>query len=456
MEKMKTKFIIAVTGRLAAAEETTAKVELIEELSDNLFSRWQDLVASGMAEDEAFGKAMEDLGNVDELLAYLDSLGPEGELPRQEGRDFTGELLRGMEDIVRETVSQTRDAVDQAAIIVRNVAEKIKEKYPNGLQGKIYIHVDRDGYEETPQDEREAEKEDKGWSFAAGYDRQRGFFCGSGNSRRVTETSLPSQEVKGIDVQIVNGDVTLHLAEDSQSDVVLGGDVERLEARLGEDGVLSIRQGNTASSTFFFLRGLAAADVELTLPRRYWEFIQLSTVNGDVEAEDLEAGRLSLKTASGDVNLQDVSCHELAFKSASGDLECTGSAGSVQAETASGDVKLDGTFGSVRAATASGDLDICGSVREIRCSSASGDVEIASDAMPEQLEVSSKSGDCEITMPDGEGFTLQFSTVSGDLDTNFSLVGPVKARSGEAIYLDGGRRSFHISSISGDISLWHK
>ena len=74
MEKMKTKFIIAVTGRLAAAEETTAKVELIEELSDNLFSRWQDLVASGMAEDEAFGKAMEDLGNVDELLAYLDSL----------------------------------------------------------------------------------------------------------------------------------------------------------------------------------------------------------------------------------------------------------------------------------------------------------------------------------------------------------------------------------------------
>ena len=456
MEKMKTKFIIAVTGRLAAAEETTAKVELIEELSDNLFSRWQDLVASGMAEDEAFGKAMEDLGNVDELLAYLDSLGPEGELPRQEGRDFTGELLRGMEDIVRETVSQTRDAVDQAAIIVRNVAEKIKEKYPNGLQGKIYIHVDRDGYEETPQDEREAEKEDKGWSFAAGYDRQRGFFCGSGNSRRVTETSLPSQEVKGIDVQIVNGDVTLHLAEDSQSDVVLGGDVERLEARLGEDGVLSIRQGNTASSTFFFLRGLAAADVELTLPRRYWEFIQLSTVNGDVEAEDLEAGRLSLKTASGDVNLQDVSCHELAFKSASGDLECTGSAGSVQAETASGDVKLDGTFGSVRAATASGDLDICGSVREIRCSSASGDVEIASDAMPEQLEVSSKSGDCEITMPDSEGFTLQFSTVSVDLDTKFSLVGPVKARSGEAIYLDGGRRSFHISSISGDISLWHK
>ena len=37
MDKMKTRFIIAVTGRLAQAEETTAKVELIEELSDNLY-----------------------------------------------------------------------------------------------------------------------------------------------------------------------------------------------------------------------------------------------------------------------------------------------------------------------------------------------------------------------------------------------------------------------------------
>jgi len=447
MEKMKTKFIIAVTGRLAAAEETTAKVELIEELSDNLFCRWQDLVAAGVPEDEAYERAMEDLGNVDELLAYLDSLGPEGELPRQEEKDFTGDLLRSVEGIVRETVSQTRDAVDQAAVIVRGVADKIKEKYPNGLQGRISIHVDRDGQE--PQ-----EGEDKGWSFAAGYNRERGFFCGTGHSRRVTETSVPSQEVKGIDVQIVNGDITVRLTEDG--DIVLGGDVERLETRIDDSGVLSVRQGNTASNTFFFLRGLAAADVELTLPKRYWDFVHLSTVNGDVEAAGLEAGQLSLKTSSGDVRFTDAVCNELAFKSASGDLDGSGSIGSVQAETASGDVKLEGVFGAVRAATASGDLDICGSVRELRCTSASGDAEISTTVVPDQLEVSSKSGDCEITMPGDEGFTLQFSTVSGDLDTNFSLVGPVSARSGEAIYLDGGTRTFRISSISGDISLWHK
>ena len=56
-------------------------------------------------------------------------------------------------------------------------------------------------------------------------------------------------------------------------------------------------------------------------------------------------------------------------------------------------------------------------------------------------------------MPGGVGFTLQFSTVSGDLDSDFELVGPIGSRSGEAIYLDGGGRTFHISSVSGDISL---
>ena len=51
MENMRTRFIIAVTGRLSAAADSTAKVELIEELSENLYSRWQDLTGSGASEE---------------------------------------------------------------------------------------------------------------------------------------------------------------------------------------------------------------------------------------------------------------------------------------------------------------------------------------------------------------------------------------------------------------------
>ena len=475
MENMRTRFIIAVTGRLSAAADSTAKVELIEELSENLYSRWQDLVNQGMDGNQAYDKAMEDLGSVEELLAYLDSLGPDGELPRREngGRDFTSELLHGVEGIVRETVNQTKDAVDQAAVIVRNVADKLKEKYPDGFKGKVYVQFDSDrdappprgpeapeapeGFEppEAPEPPEPPETPEKGWSFAVGYNKNRGgFFCENSRVHKVEGTSLPSQALKGIDVQ-VNGDVDILLDDDPDGDILLDGDVDSLETRVSDDGVLSVRQGSTATSSFFFLRGLASADVKLTLPRRFWDFIQISTTSGDVDVDvGLEVGQLSVKTCSGDVQLHSLEFQELIFKSASGDLDTGDLSGrTVHGESASGDIQLTGRFDAVRLSTASGEISLEGGVRELRCGTASGDVEVQVDQVPEQLDMSSKSGDCEIAMPGGEGFTLQFSTVSGELESDFPLVGPIGKRSGEAIYLDGGGRTFHMSSVSGDLAL---
>jgi len=474
MENMRTKFVIAITGRLASAPDSDAKVELIEELSENLYSRWQDLIAQGVPENEAFDRAMEDLGNVDELLAYLDSLGPDGKLPNQNGRakDFTSDLLHGVEDIVRETVSQTKDAVDQAAVIVRNVADKLKDRYPDGFKGRVYVRFDGDQDDDSVNAEPEEVEEpapngdgtsrtspepeqDKGWSFTMGYNKRRGgFFCENSRVRRVEGTSFPSQNFKGIDIQ-VNGDVHILLDDDPGSDIVLDGDVENVETRVSDDGVLSIRQGNTATSSFFFLRGLASADVILTLPRRFWDFLQISTVSGDVDLEvGLEVGQLSIKTTSGDARINVLEFQELIFRSASGELNSEDLRGrTVRVETASGDIQLTGCFDAVRAGTASGDIDLDGTVRELFCTTASGDVEAGLQTVPEKMEMSSKSGDCQVAMPDGEGFALQFSTVSGELDSDFPLVGPIGKRSGEAIHLDGGGRTFRMSSVSGDIIL---
>lgn len=479
MDNMRTKFVIAVTGKLANAPDSDAKIELIEELSENLYSRWLDLIGQGADENAAFHMAMDDLGNVDELLAYLDGLGPDGELPKQETpRDFASSLFQGMEDIVRETVHQTKDAVDQAAEIVKNVADRLKEKYPDGFKGKVYVHFDGDS--DAPVETKAAETDgevvdaevvevkdadeqgqDRGWSFSVGYNKNRGgfFYEGSHTSRKVEGSSVPAQDLKGLDVQLVNGDVAVRLADDPEvKDITLDGDLENLEIRVSDDGILSVRQGNTAVSSFFFFRGLAAADLEVTLPKRFWDFVQISTVNGDVKIDaGLEVGQLSVKTSSGDAEFRDADCQELIFRSASGDLYAKGICSrTVIAETASGDIDLTGRFASVKCSAASGDLNLTGHAQEIKCSSASGDVEADLFEVPQSLDVSSKSGDCEIYIPGGEGFTLQFSTVSGEVDTDFQLVGPIGKTSGEAIYLDGGGRLFHISSISGDIELRQK
>lgn len=467
MDRIRTKFIIAVTSRLAAAADTNAKMELIEELSENLYQRYLDLVGSGLSEEDAYAKALENLGDVDELLEYLRSLGPDGELPGQDDSSFSkglDDFMRSAEDIVRETISQTKDAVDQAKVIVQDVAKKLHEKYPHGFEGGIQLHFG-DGEESCGEhagaEAHEGESSQRDVLYGFGYDKRKGGFFtqwgeykGEYKGECVDGTVIPSEGLRGLDIKLHNGDVTLHLLDDPQAPVSLDGDTDKLEVRRSESGVLSIRQGNTASSTFFFLRGLAAADVELYLPRRAWEFIQVSTVNGDVTADSgLCADRLSVKTTSGDVDVGDISCGELVLKSASGDLNCGGGANSVQADTMSGDVTISGRFGAVRASSMSGELEIAGSMETARCSSASGDITLNANEMPRQLELSSKSGSCSVSMPDGEGFALRFETVSGDLESDFPLVGPIGAKSGEAIYLDGGDRSFHISSVSGDISL---
>ena len=79
----------------------------------------------------------------------------------------------------------------------------------------------------------------------------------------------------------------------------------------------------------------------------------------------------------------------------------------------------------MRTGTASGEIELEGCAREIRCSTASGDVDVRVDQVPEKLDLTSKSGDCQVSMPDGEGFTLQFSTVSGELESDFQLVCPI-------------------------------
>ena len=51
--KTKTRMIIAVTNELAAAPQSDAKDDLIEELSENLYQRYTDLVEEGVSEEEA-------------------------------------------------------------------------------------------------------------------------------------------------------------------------------------------------------------------------------------------------------------------------------------------------------------------------------------------------------------------------------------------------------------------
>ena len=259
------------------------------------------------------------------------------------------------------------------------------------------------------------------------------------------------KDLRGIVVQTVAGDVTIHANQAPDAGVIIDGDVDDLDVTCSADGVLTIREGRTASSSFFSRRGFASADVELYLPCRPWELLDISTTSGDVElyGDELELTQLNVKTASGNLDCHLRACKELRFRSASGDLELSGACADLHADTMSGDISLHGHLDDVLVKTASGDIELDGSVRRFLASSMSGDLHVESAQQPQVMELSTKSGSCEARIPDAGPFTLRHKTVSGEVDFDF----PFRYQGSTAVYGDGSGPCYSMTTVSGDLSL---
>lgn len=303
------------------------------------------------------------------------------------------------------------------------------------------------------------EKSEKDVIYGVGYDKDKGGFFAQwgeykGNYNRPVENGpVCSEALRGIAVQAVSGDVTIRMTEHPEDDVIIDGDVDELDVRRSDDGVLTISQGKTASSSFFFGRGLSSASVTLYLPRRHWEFLRVSTVSGDVRVEgDNEVGLLAVKTTSGELEGGLPRCGQLDFTSVSGDLNWKGDVQALRAKTTSGDVRLSGYLGETEFSTISGDIDLTGAVTALWYVSISGDIDVRSSVQPERLDVTSRSGDCDIYLPANSTFTVRFRTASGDLTSDF-FRGPTSGR--EFTLSNNGETDpvYELNTTSGDVRL---
>lgn len=85
--------------------------------------------------------------------------------------------------------------------------------------------------------------------------------------------------------------------------------------------------------------------------------------------------------------------------------------------------------------------------------STSGDVALDMERLPETIRGKSVSGDCEITVPAGEGFHLSYRTVSGSFSTDVPLCGRLEKKCGDVVCGDSVCGDISLSSVSGDISI---
>lgn len=471
MEDIKRRFANDIAARLAGAAESDAKSEMIEELAENLAGRYGDMVAAGTPEEEAYARAMDQLGDADELTAYLNSLEPEDD--RSASADRLGEDL---DELVRSLGTVGRQVAEDAVKTARDALQRLKQ---NGLRWNghevTYVNIDRDGNVSE-----------------AGFSGGRTYRSGATEIHFEEdgangEQTVPSQGVFRLDIETAGGDVDLFLDGDPDSAVRLEGNLSRLDVFVTEDGVLTVRPRSTASVQFFTFRGVSSQDVSLTVPARRWESIRVCTGSGDVDmGDELETGRLTVQTTSGDIHCRVRHCGKAELKAISGDVSLEGSADEVRVETAngdigcrmqscrkaelrsasgdvtlkggadellvksaSGDVTLTGPVGRAEVFTASGDISVSGSVGNIRASSYSGDIALESMTLPLGMELSSKSGDVSARIPDSGLFQVQVSSVSGNVDLR-----PFKKWSGgESADPGAPVPQYILTSVGGDVSL---
>lgn len=468
MNRIETKIIIMVTNRLAAAKDSDAKTEMIEELSENLYQRYLELVESGIAEDVALQQALDSLGDVDELLSFLSET---------EGNGFSGQQAAKEQDVAAgsasaqdaggqepawETDADGQDIGKESGASEENASSKensssfTREDFENGIEEIVNAAIS--AAKEAVDCTKNVAK-DVSVQIKEMYSDGRFQSFTSQRSKRSESMTIPVESVNALEINMTNGDIALHSADGEDIEIEISGDVEEVETMLKGDGILSIGQRSTASTAFFFMRGVKHADVEVLLPKKVWESVALSTVNGDIEIEDeLICRKLIAKTTSGDLNMERVSSERIELKQCSGDIHGEDLSGNVHAESKSGEIEISGTLGRCELFSVSGSVRFEGECQEANCSSTSGDVELDLANLPEKIKCNSISGncDCEFEIPEGKGFRLSYRTVSGRFSSDLPLEGRIEEKRGDAVYGENVSGQINLSSVSGDIRVCGK
>lgn len=186
--------------------------------------------------------------------------------------------------------------------------------------------------------------------------------------------------------------------------------------------------------------------VTIQVPEGAIPEVKLLTTSGDLTIDGVALGEVAITTTSGDVHVdlnEDQRMSEASIRTTSGDIEANLCADEMNVSTISGDVEIEGRIGKLHTGSTSGDIDVRADVVSMSFKSISGDVDMEFDS-DELREVSGStvSGDVDIDLPVGLGsMAIQTQSRSGDVRTHYGVNG------------FGPTVSGRVGTISGDITI---
>lgn len=303
-----------------------------------------------------------------------------------------------------------------------------------------------------------------------------------------------AQGIGSLDIQWTSGSVDLVIGNGPEIQIYEESGValdEKTALRYGvQDGVLYIQYCGKESLHL----NLPDKHLTVELPEALatgLESVRVESASADLTAESLTVSKFIADTSSGDLYVQELKADSIKLNTVSGNVDFSGDytnlyAGSssgeltvqsngmpreTKIESVSGDVHVYGTFGEleidassgnvisgettaareISVETVSGEIRVAGSFDNAELSSSSGEIEFISDVCPRELDVETTSGSVSLAIPEDSEFRLEYDTVSGDLDCDFS----VKFRDDEYI-CGNGASEFSVETTSGNLYVKQK
>jgi len=164
--------------------------------------------------------------------------------------------------------------------------------------------------------------------------------------------------------------------------------------------------------------------------------------------------QLDATTVSGELTLAGP-VERVKLTSISGELVMKGSAGRMALKTISGDIEIKTATGDLTAGTVSGEIkggSISGKLIELQ--TVSGDITLGCRLSPVgTVKIATVSGDAELRLPAGAGFTAALKSRSGDLSTDFDKAEKESQGVRTRVKVGSGEAEIEMASLSGDLKI---
>lgn len=365
---MREKISIYVEGLFSDAALTIRNAEVQQEILQHALDRYDDLIAAGKSEQEAYDEAVGGIGDVSELYEHKQA----AEKPKK--RDFPAPPTPDAVSTAPQTGRKKKLPGWAIALICVGVAAAILAL---NFAGQAAFGVLRAGGRYIYDNANSYEMLDR---------------SGFGSGEQSVTASEPLTDITEIEIHWLTGDVYLVESDTDgvtfQEDYTGSNEDYRMRYKVS-NGKLTIQP---CKSKLFGSIDLPRKALTVFLPDTLTlDKITVETVSADVELMGGSVDTLSINTTSGNITGPGLLAKEYELGTVSGDISLTA--------LPAGSSAID-------------------------CETVSGEVRISCTAHPDEIDFNSVSGNLRLTLPKGScRYTLDFSTVSGDRDTDRFISG---------------------------------